>query len=139
MAWGLYTALSQLLLKLTAPGVPDIYQGQELWDFSLVDPDNRRPVDFALRRKMLARLGKDAGRKDRSLLALARQLVLDPRDPRLKLFVTSRVLQFRRQYAGLFRHGDYIPLDVSGPQAKHVCVFRGRARRLRDRDARLPW
>ena len=121
--WGLYTALSQLLLKLTSPGVPDIYQGQELWDFSLVDPDNRRPVDFALRRKMLARLRKDAGRKDRSLLALARQLALDPRDPRLKLFVTSRVLQFRRQHAGLFRHGDYIPLEVSGPRAKHVCAF----------------
>ena len=123
VAWGLYTALSQLFLKLTAPGVPDIYQGQELWDFSLVDPDNRRPVDFALRRKMLARLGKDAGRNDRSLLALARQLVQDPRDPRLKLFVTWRALQFRRRHAGLFRLGDYIPLAVSGPQARHVCAF----------------
>ena len=60
--WGLYGALSQTLLKLTSPGVPDIYQGQELWDFSLVDPDNRRPVDFARRRKMLARLRKDIGR-----------------------------------------------------------------------------
>ena len=67
--WGLYSALSQTLLKLTSPGVPDIYQGQELWDFSLVDPDNRRPVDFAQRRKMLARLRKDVGRNDRSLLA----------------------------------------------------------------------
>ena len=54
--WGLYTALSQTLLKLTSPGVPDIYQGQELWDFSLVDPDNRRPVDFAYRKEMLAKL-----------------------------------------------------------------------------------
>ncbi len=121
--WGLYTALSQVLLKLTSPGVPDIYQGQELWDFSLVDPDNRRPVDFTLRRKMLARLSKDAGRKDRSLLSLACQLARDPRDPRLKMFVTSRVLQFRRQHASLFRYGDYIPLDVSGPRAKHVCAF----------------
>ncbi len=121
--WGLYTALSQLLLKLASPGVPDIYQGQELWDFSLVDPDNRRPVDFAQRRKMLARLVKDAGRKERSLLALARQLAQAPRDPRLKLFVTSRVLQFRRQHAGLFRLGEYIPLEVSGPRAKHVCAF----------------
>ena len=121
--WGLYGALSQILLKLTSPGVPDIYQGQELWDFSLVDPDNRRPVDFALRRKMLARLRKDAGRNDRSLLALARQLAQDPRDPRLKLLVTWRVLQYRRQHADLFRLGDYIPLDVIGPQAKHVCAF----------------
>ena len=103
--------------------MPDIYQGQELWDFSLVDPDNRRPVDFAQRRKMLARLRKDVGRNDRSLLALARQLAQNPRDPRLKLFVTWRVLQFRRQHADLFRLGDYIPLDVGGPQARHVCAF----------------
>ncbi len=121
--WGLYGALSQVLLKLTSPGVPDIYQGQELWDFSLVDPDNRRPVDFAQRRKMLARLCKDVGRNDRSLLALARQLAQDPRDPRLKLLVTWRVLQYRRQHADLFLLGDYIPLDVIGPRAKHVCAF----------------
>ncbi len=121
--WGLYSALSQMLLKLTSPGVPDIYQGQELWDFSLVDPDNRRPVDFSYRRKMLMRLRKDAGRNDRSLLALACQLAQDPRDPRLKLFVIWRVLQLRRQHADLFRLGDYIPLDVAGAKAKHLCVF----------------
>ena len=121
--WGLYSALSQTLLKLTSPGVPDLYQGQELWDFSLVDPDNRRPVDFANRRKMLAQLRKNAGRNDRSLPSLARQLALNPRDPRLKLFVTWRVLQFRRQSADLFRLGDYIPLEASGPQARHVCAF----------------
>ncbi len=78
--WGLYGALGQALLKLTSPGVPDIYQGQELWDFSLVDPDNRRPVDFAGRRKMLGRLQKDIGRRERSLLAVARELALNPRD-----------------------------------------------------------
>jgi (1->4)-alpha-D-glucan 1-alpha-D-glucosylmutase len=121
--WGLYGALSQTLLKLTAPGVPDIYQGQELWDFSLVDPDNRRPVDFADRRKMLARLRKDAGRKERSLFEVACQLAQNPRDPRLKLFVTWRVLQFRRQHPDIFQAGDYVPLDVSGPQARHVCAF----------------
>ncbi len=121
--WGLYTALSQLLLKLASPGVPDIYQGQELWDFSLVDPDNRRPVDFGQRGRTLARLRKDAGSKDRTLLALARRLIQDPRDPRLKLFVTWRVLQFRRQHAGLFRRGEYISLPASGARAKHVCAF----------------
>jgi (1->4)-alpha-D-glucan 1-alpha-D-glucosylmutase len=125
--WGLYNALSQLLLKLTSPGVPDIYQGQELWDFSLVDPDNRRPVDFAQRRKMLAGLRKDAGRNDRSLPSLARQLVQSPRDPRLKLFVTWRALQFRRQHGELFRLGDYTPLEVEGAKERHVCAF---ARRL---------
>ena len=121
--WGLYSALSQTLLKLTSPGVPDIYQGQELWDFSLVDPDNRRPVDFASRRKMLARLRKDVGRNDRSLPAVARELAQNPRDPRLKLLVTWRVLQFRRQHPDLFQHGDYVPLEVGGPQAKHLCAF----------------
>jgi (1->4)-alpha-D-glucan 1-alpha-D-glucosylmutase len=121
--WGLFSALSQTLLKLTAPGVPDIYGGQETWDFSLVDPDNRRPVDFAHSAKLLARLRKDAGHNDGNLLALARQLGQDPRDPRLKLFVTWRVLQFRRRNAELFRLGDYVPLEVVGPQAKHVCAF----------------
>ena len=103
--------------------MPDIYQGQELWDFSLVDPDNRRPVDFAQRRKLLARLREDVGRNERSLLSLARQLALDPRDPRLKLFVTWRVLQFRREHTDLFRLGEYFPLEVVGPQARHVCAF----------------
>jgi (1->4)-alpha-D-glucan 1-alpha-D-glucosylmutase len=121
--WGLLSALSQTLLKLTSPGVPDVYQGQELWDFSLVDPDNRRPVDFAERRKLLARLCKDVGRNEQSLLALSRQLAENPRDPRLKLFVTWRVLQFRRQHSDLFQLGDYVPLEVDGAKARHVCAF----------------
>ena len=121
--WGLYSALSQTLLKLTSPGVPDLYQGQELWDFSLVDPDNRRPVDFTFRQKLLARLVKDVGRKERSLLHVARELAQNPRDLRTKLFVTWRALQFRRQHADLFRSGEYVPLEVSGPQARHVCAF----------------
>ena len=121
--WGLYNALGQTLLKLVSPGVPDIYQGQELWDFSLVDPDNRRPVDFAGRRKMLARLQKDIGRGERSLPALARQLAENPSDPRLKLFLTWRALQFRRRHADLFRLGEYLPLAAQGSRAKHVCAF----------------
>jgi (1->4)-alpha-D-glucan 1-alpha-D-glucosylmutase len=120
---GLYSALSQVLLKLTSPGVPDMYQGQEQWDFSLVDPDNRRSVDFAGYCKTLARLRKDAGRNDRALLALSRQLANSPLDPRLKLFVTWRVLQFRRQHPDLFHLGNYIPLDVDGAKARHVCAF----------------
>lgn len=121
--WGLCNALSQLLLKLTSPGVPDIYQGQELWDFSLVDPDNRRPVDFAIRRKLLARIQRDAGRNDRSLLALSRQLAQNVRDPRLKLFTTWRVLHFRRQHSELFQRGAYVSLDVEGAKARHLCAF----------------
>ena len=125
--WGLYNALSQLLLKLCSPGVPDFYQGQEIWDFSLVDPDSRRPVDYALRRKMLARLRKDVGRNDRYLLSLAGELARNPRDPQIKLLVTWRALQFRRQHAALFHHGEYVPLQVEGEKAAHVCAF---ARRL---------
>jgi (1->4)-alpha-D-glucan 1-alpha-D-glucosylmutase len=121
--WGLYSALSQVLLKITSPGVPDLYQGQEQWDFSLVDPDNRRPVDFVQCRKTLARLRKDVGRNDRSLLDVSRQLAQNPLDPRLKLFVTWRLLQFRRQHPSLFQFGEYIPLDVEGAKARHVCAF----------------
>jgi (1->4)-alpha-D-glucan 1-alpha-D-glucosylmutase len=121
--WGLYGALAQTLLKLTSPGVPDIYQGQEFWDFSLVDPDNRRPVDFAARRKVLARLRKAAGRNGRWLPALSKELARNPRDGRLKLLVTWRVLQFRREHPDLFRLGDYLPLAVEGTKARHVCSF----------------
>ncbi len=135
--WGLYNALSQLVLKLCSPGVPDVYQGQELWNFCLVDPDNRQPVDFALRRKMLARLRKDVGRNDRSLSSLAGELARNPRDPRIKLLVTWRALQFRRQHAELFRLGDYVPLQVEGAKASHVCAFARRLPESPDAGSRL--
>lgn len=121
--WGLYNALSQVLLKLTSPGVPDIYQGQELWDFSLVDPDNRRPVDFNIRQELLSGLEEAVVQNGESLVALARELANNPRDPRLKLFVTWRTLQFRRQHAELFLRGEYLPLTVEGTAAMHLCAF----------------
>jgi (1->4)-alpha-D-glucan 1-alpha-D-glucosylmutase len=121
--WGLYTALSQVVLKLTSPGVPDIYQGEEQWRFSLVDPDNRRPVDFAAYAKTLARLRKDIGRNDRALLSVAQTLAQAPQDQRLKLFVTWRILQFRRQHPALFQLGGYIPLAIEGAKSKHLCAF----------------
>jgi (1->4)-alpha-D-glucan 1-alpha-D-glucosylmutase len=120
---GLYTALAQLLLKLTAPGVPDLYQGQELWDFSLVDPDNRRPVDYARRQRLLAELESVVAQGTASLHALAERLGRSPRDERLKLFVTWRVLQFRRKHQALFQDGDYVALQSIGTQAQHVCAF----------------
>ncbi|MEN6459677.1 MAG: malto-oligosyltrehalose synthase [Thermoguttaceae bacterium] len=119
--WGLYGALSQTLLKLTSPGVPDIYQGQEIWDFSLVDPDNRRPVDFACRRAMLEELEREAGGAG-ALLPLARRLAVRPCNPRTKLFLIWRALQFRRRHPEMFR-GDYVPLEVRGAAAEHVCAF----------------
>jgi len=97
-------SLSQTLLKLTAPGVPDIYQGNEIWDFSLVDPDNRRPVDYDKRWRMLDSLGK----------ANPEELLANWRDGRIKLFLTQRLLSFRRENADLFAHGSYLALEVTG-------------------------
>jgi (1->4)-alpha-D-glucan 1-alpha-D-glucosylmutase len=121
--WGLYTALSQAFLKLTSPGVPDVYQGQELWDFSLVDPDNRRPVDYGLRRELLDDLSGRVAPGDDARLATARELAASPRDHRLKLFVTWQTLRFRRRHAGLFRTGRYVPLEAEGSRARLVCGF----------------
>ena len=104
--------------------MPDIYQGQEVWDFSLVDPDNRRPVDFSHIREMLAQIRTEIEENDQSLLALAHRLCENPRDPRLKLFVTWRALQFRRRNAELFQLGQYTPLEIKGSRATHVCAFK---------------
>jgi (1->4)-alpha-D-glucan 1-alpha-D-glucosylmutase len=120
--FGLLNGLSQTLLKLTAPGVPDIYQGNETWDFSLVDPDNRRPVDYPSRRGLLELLRSGSAEE-----ALARALADDVADPRCKLFLHVRVLDFRRHHSELFERGDYLPLKVSGSRAAHLCAY---ARRL---------
>ena len=121
-AWGLYNALAQLVLKLTSPGVPDVYQGQDLWDFSLVDPDNRRPVDFALRQRLLADIAQ-ATTDAEGLHALARELASSLPDPRTKLFVTSRLLDLRRRTGTLLIEGNYRPIDVRGSAADHVVAF----------------
>ena len=110
---GAINSLSQTLLKLTAPGVPDFYQGEEIWDFSLVDPDNRRPVDYEKRQEMLSSLGA----------AITEDLLGDWRDGRIKLFLTHRLLAFRRDHAALFAHGSYAPLRVSGEFASSCVAF----------------
>jgi (1->4)-alpha-D-glucan 1-alpha-D-glucosylmutase len=117
---GLLNALSQLLLKMASPGVADIYQGTELWDFSLVDPDNRRPVDFAHREELLSRLERERG-GDR--LALARRLWAEPEDGAVKLYVLTEGLALRRRRAELFRFGDYAPLEPVGRCAEQVVGF----------------
>lgn len=118
--YGAINSLSQVLLKTTAPGVPDFYQGMELWDFSLVDPDNRRPVDFRLRMKLLEELrhaeAADAG-------ALARTLSGNWRDGRIKLYTTAKTLEFRRAHANLFARGEYVRLIAHGPNAANVFAF----------------
>ncbi len=121
--YGRLNSLSQVLLKLTSPGVPDIYQGNEVWDFSLVDPDNRRPVDYAPRQRTLAGLEKQVGAAGDDLLPLVQQLLSRPEDDRIKLYLTWRALSFRHSHAALFRQGSYLPLEASGERARHVCAF----------------
>jgi (1->4)-alpha-D-glucan 1-alpha-D-glucosylmutase len=117
--FGILNSLAQTLCKLTAPGVPDIYQGNELLDFSLVDPDNRRPVDYALRTRLLAEL--EAAGAPQS--ATAHSLLENLEDGRAKLYVTWRALGFRKTHAALFEQGEYLPARVSGIHASHLCAY----------------
>jgi (1->4)-alpha-D-glucan 1-alpha-D-glucosylmutase len=118
---GALNSLSQLTLKATLPGVPDFYQGTEFWDLSMVDPDNRRPVNFAERSAALTSL------RAPDWESLARNWA----DGRLKLAWTAHLLKLRTELEGVFTHGDYRPLAVEGPHRDHVIAF---ARR-RGRDA----
>jgi (1->4)-alpha-D-glucan 1-alpha-D-glucosylmutase len=110
---GALNSLSQITLKATVPGVPDFYQGTEFWDLSLVDPDNRRPVDFAERAATLA----SAGQPDWA------SLVQNWPDGHVKLAWTRHLLRLRTELAEIFAHGDYEPLEVSGPHRDHVIAF----------------
>lgn len=117
---GAVNSLAQTVIKLTAPGIPDIYQGSELWDFSLVDPDNRRPVDFEDRTQRLGRLVeafKQQGER------LAPELLRDWTDGTVKLFVLWRLLSLRRARSGLFRRASYVPVEATGSLADNLCAF----------------
>ncbi|HEX7037486.1 MAG TPA: malto-oligosyltrehalose synthase [Pseudomonadales bacterium] len=118
---GLLNGLAQTVLKLTVPGVPDIYQGSELWNFSLVDPDNRRPVDYARRRELLRRLGR------RRHIVPADELLAAIDSGLPKLYVIRQVLALRRTLPELFERGEYLPLAVHGALGAHVCAFARRA------------
>ena len=117
--FGCINGLAQLLLKLTAPGVPDVYRGNELWDFSMVDPDNRRPVDYGIRERAMAELLKRAS----EAASLCRELLETFNDGRAKLWTTMRTLRFRREHVALFRYGSYLPLFASGDAREHVVSF----------------
>jgi len=106
--YGFLNGLSQVVLKATAPGAPDFYQGTELWDFSLVDPDNRRPVDYASRSAMLKKMKAAAEKESLSIDTLLRRW----HDSRIKMFVTWRVLDARSRHANFFRDGTYEPIDA---------------------------
>jgi (1->4)-alpha-D-glucan 1-alpha-D-glucosylmutase len=111
-------ALSQLVLRVGSPGVPDTYQGSELWNFSLVDPDNRLPVDFDRRRTMLASV---------SSTPLAEMLDHWP-DGRVKMYTLMRSLRFRREHADLLLHGEYEPLSSDADDPHVVAFIRRRER-----------
>lgn len=117
---GLWNSLSQTLLKLTSPGVPDIYQGNELLDFSLVDPDNRRPVDYVYRRQLFEYVRKIGDAAEASSIA---NLLQTPEDGRLKLYLTWKALGLRQRHPEVFQQGEYFPLTVEGSRANHVVAF----------------
>ena len=117
---GAINSLSQTLLKFTSPGVPDVYQGTEVWDYSLVDPDNRRPVDYDRRRDLLRELAS----------VTPGELMQNWPDGRIKLFLTQRLLRFRREHADLFQRGEYLPVRVRGTFAECCISF---ARQLSDK------
>lgn len=122
--YGMLNSLSQLLLKITAPGVPDFYQGTELWQFSLVDPDNRRPIDYVLRNDLLARHTADGGRRAQSELCAS----LDKwHNGTVKFLLTFLALAARSRKRDVFDSGEYIPLRVGGRHANNVVAFARRA------------
>jgi (1->4)-alpha-D-glucan 1-alpha-D-glucosylmutase len=121
--FGMLNSLSQVLLKLTCPGVPDVYQGNEIWDFSLVDPDNRRAVDYARRRRMLEELRQQMSADPGARADAARELFDKLEDGRAKMYVTWTALSVRREWSELFEKGDYVPLLGEGSFAEHLCAF----------------
>jgi (1->4)-alpha-D-glucan 1-alpha-D-glucosylmutase len=119
-AMAMLTSLAQTLLRLTSPGVPDTYQGTEFWDFSLVDPDNRRSVNYESRRQILSDLKARMAANPRDLV---RELMEAKNDGRIKLFVTWLGLQCRRRHRGLFSTGTYTPIEATGAKRDHVFSF----------------
>jgi (1->4)-alpha-D-glucan 1-alpha-D-glucosylmutase len=120
---GLWNALSRTLVHLTAPGVPDVYQGDELWNFTLVDPDNRQPVDFRLRGRLLQQVAEVSARSTQARRRLLGELLSLPEDGRIKLYVLHRALDARRRMPELFAEGRYVSLPSVGPAARHVFAF----------------
>ncbi len=119
--FGAINSLAQRVLMLTSPGNPDIYQGTELWDFSLVDPDNRRPVDYAVRETLLTELDHKAEGGD--LPALCAELLENYQDGRIKMWTTMQALRLRRDRRDLFHPGLYRPMHANGAKQQHVVAF----------------
>jgi (1->4)-alpha-D-glucan 1-alpha-D-glucosylmutase len=120
---GLWNALSRTVLHLASPGVPDLYQGDELWNFALVDPDNRRAVDFELRRRLLDEVEDGTAGDSQTRARFLEQLVASPADGRLKLHLIRAALAARQRHPAAFGSPAYVPLEATGPGAERVVAF----------------
>jgi (1->4)-alpha-D-glucan 1-alpha-D-glucosylmutase len=118
--FGMLNGLSQVLLKMTSPGVPDFYQGCDLWDLRLVDPDNRGPVDFKKRDALLRDIQE---RSQADILSYARELLENWQDGRIKLYLIWKTLNFRRQYRQLFLEGRFVPLQTDGNRGDNIVAY----------------
>ncbi len=121
--FGLFNSLAQVVLKMTAPGVPDFYQGTELWDYNLVDPDNRRPVDYQTRRCLLSDLRKQLSRDPLDMSSVLRGLLQNYQTGQIKLYLIWRILEFRRGHREIFESGGYTPISAVGSKRDHLCAF----------------
>ena len=120
---GIYNSLAQVVLKIASPGVPDFYQGCETWNLSLVDPDNRRPVDFEKLAASLAELKERSERSPEERLELVRELWRERHDGRVKQYVTWRSLRLRRAQPELFLQGEYVPVECAGPRGANAVAL----------------
>jgi (1->4)-alpha-D-glucan 1-alpha-D-glucosylmutase len=118
--YGIFNSLSQILIKITSPGIPDFYQGTELWDLSLVDPDNRRPVDYKKRQTYLKEIKK---KTENDRLSLIKDMLSTKEDGKIKLFLTHRALVVRNENKELFDSGTYIPLVTEGKYKNNIIAY----------------
>ncbi|MEN6616958.1 MAG: malto-oligosyltrehalose synthase, partial [Syntrophorhabdus sp.] len=119
--YGMYNSASQTLLKICSPGIPDFYQGMEVWNLTLVDPDNRQPVDYGHRIELLNKIKDELVRKNQA--EFAKELTNSMEDGRIKLYITYRSLKLRHEIRQVFEKGEYMPLEVSGARSGHIIAF----------------
>ncbi|MFW6148766.1 MAG: malto-oligosyltrehalose synthase [Atribacterota bacterium] len=120
--YGLLNSLSQVVLKFTCPGIPDFYQGSELWDLRLVDPDNRRPVDYNYRINSLQDI-KTSVRNSKNTINLLRELLSKPENGKIKLFIIYQLLQLRNRESELFLKGSFVPLSIKGKYKDNIIAY----------------
>lgn len=119
--FGSIYSLAQTLIKVAAPGIPDIYQGCELWDLSFVDPDNRRAVDYTQRKEMLAQIIAKEKEGNKALISFVKERWKDGYE---KLFVTWKMLQFRKNNPKIFTQGEYLPIEIKGKETEAIAFAR---------------